>query len=540
MKKIFFFLTTLVVGCSTYKANNTSSENVLKSGAEQQDAVLYELQATPEVFVDRSNARMVSKRGVVPNNDAPSPNFNTEEYDSPDENTFISALTSPISVFGVDVDRASFTNIRRMLNNSQKPPTGAVRIEEMINYFNYNYEQPSGNTPVAMSALVSDCPWNNGHKLMRIGLQAKKIDTEKLPVANLVFLIDVSGSMSDENKLPLLVRSFKVLVDGLRDKDRVSVVTYSGEANSVIEPTECNKDGKQKIMSYLENLRAYGYTNGNQGLQKAYEMAEKYLVKDGNNRVILATDGDFNIGPSSNSEMKQFVEIHRDKGIYLTVLGFGMGNYKDSKMQTLADYGNGNYAYIDNLSEAKKSLGTELWGTLYTVAKDVKVLADFNPAKVKAYRLIGYENRVMAAEDFRNDKKDAGDMGSGHSVTALYEIIPADSDEKIDNIQSEYIVPQNIKKSENWATLRFRYKNNGDTTALEKDFPVLKTAYTKTPDENFNLAATVAQFGLLLKDSKYKGNANYETLIKQAQSLKQDQNGYVDELRVLIRRASEL
>ena len=537
MKKQLLILTLFLTSClGTHQLN---------SYPESEPQGVHELPMVEDAVM---NSRAALKSGnnlglsvpATPPPDNPTPNFNTEEYDSPEENTFVAAITNPISVFGADVDRASFTNIRRMLNNSRKPTPGAVRIEEMINYFDYNYPAPKNDCPVEISAQVSDCPWNNKHKLMRIGLQAQNIETENLPPANLVFLIDVSGSMDDENKLPLLVRSFKILIDGLRPQDRVSVVTYSGNVNPAIEPTECNDEGKQKIITYLEGLKANGYTNGNQGLEKAYQMAEKHLIKNGNNRVILATDGDFNVGPSSNSELKQFVENHRDKGVFLTVLGFGMGNYKDSKMQTLADYGNGNYAYIDNISEAKKSLGTELWGTLYTVAKDVKILADFNPAKVKAYRLIGYENRVMAAEDFRNDKKDAGDMGSGHSVTALYEIIPANSDEKIDNIQSEYTVPQNIKKSENWATLRFRYKNPNDSTAKEKDFPVLKTAYTQNPDENFKLAATVAQFGLLLKDSKYKGNANYKDLITQAQNLKSDKNGYVDELKVLIRRASEL
>lgn len=534
MKKTILILALFLSGCTMSTQKNFPSKET-----NDEMPILYQ----QDVALKKEYCEKVKKiepPTITPQEDIPQPNLNTEDYDSQEENPFVAALTTPISVFGVDVDKASYSNIRRMLNNSHRPTVGAVRIEEMINYFDYNYPQPKGNCPIEISTQLSDCPWNSKHQLMRIGLQAKTINTKELPSANLVFLIDVSGSMSDENKLPLLVESFKVLIDGLRPQDRVSIVTYSGQANPAIEPTECSKEGKDKIIKYLESLSASGYTNGSEGLEKAYQMAEKHLVKNGNNRVILATDGDFNIGPSSNSEMKEFVEKHRDKGIFLTVLGFGMGNYKDSKMQTLADYGNGNYAYIDNLSEAKKSLGTELWGTLYTVAKDVKILVDFNPAKVKAYRLIGYENRVMSAEDFRNDKKDAGDMGSGHSVTALYEIIPASSSEKINNIQSEYTSAQTLNNSENFATLRFRYKKPNDTTALEKDFPVLKSAYTKTPDEDFILAATVTEFGLLLKDSKYKGEATFEKLLKDMQNLKSDSKGYTDELKVLIRKASEL
>ena len=350
------------------------------------------------------------------------PAWNTEEYDAVHENIFHGALQNPLSTFSIDVDAASYSNMRRFINNGQRPPVDAVRIEEMVNYFDYSYQQPEGENPFRVYTEISSAPWNEKHKLVHIGLQGKIIPTENLPASNLVFLIDVSGSMESPNKLPLLKASFKMLVQQLRDQDRVAIVVYAGAAGLVL-PSTSGSD-KKTIIEALEKLEAGGSTAGGAGIQLAYAIAKQNFRQGGNNRVILATDGDFNIGESSNGGMERLIEQKRNDGIFLTVLGFGMGNYKDSKMEILADKGNGNYAYIDTILEAQKVLVNEFVGTLFTIAKDVKLQIEFNPTKVQAYRLIGYENRMLKSEDFNNDKKDAGELGSGHTVTALYEIIP--------------------------------------------------------------------------------------------------------------------
>ncbi len=458
------------------------------------------------------------------------PQWNTEEYDGIEENIFREALKNPLSTFSIDVDAASYSNMRRFLNNGQRPPKDAVRIEELINYFDYDYSQPKSEHPFAIHTEISSAPWNSQHKLVHIGLQGKSIPTENLPASNLVFLIDVSGSMSDPNKLPLLKSSFKMLVEQLRPQDHIAIVVYAGAAGLVLEPTSGSE--KRKILDALDQLEAGGSTAGGAGIKLAYEVAKKNFKRDGNNRIILATDGDFNVGESSNASMERLIEEKRKEGVFLTVLGFGMGNYKDSKMEILADKGNGNYAYIDNITEARKVLVSEFGGTLFTIAKDVKLQVEFNPAKVKAYRLIGYENRVLKNEDFNNDKKDAGDLGSGHTVTALYEIIPVGVDSeffKIDDLKyQKTTIDPKANRSDELMTIKFRYKKpDGDVSKLivhplvDSNIPLAKTS------DNFRWSASVAAFGMLLRESEYIKNFSYDAVVQMAQQSKgEDKEGY--------------
>lgn len=450
--------------------------------------------------------------------------FNSEEYQSIKENEFKKVNNNPFSTFSIDVDAASYSNIRRYINGGHLPPQNAVRIEEMINYFSYDYPKPKGNQTFSITPEVTECPWNKAHQLIHIGLQGKKIETENLAATNLVFLIDVSGSMDSPDKLPLLKSALTLLVEQLRAQDKVSIVVYAGAAGLILSSTSGSK--KDKIFEAINKLSAGGSTAGGEGIVLAYKMAKENFIKSGNNRVILATDGDFNVGVSSDDELSRLIEEKRNDGIFLTVLGFGTGNYKDSKMEQLADEGNGNYAYIDNILEAKKVLVKEMGATLYTIAKDVKIQIEFNPSKIKAYRLIGYENRVLADEDFNNDKKDAGEIGSGHSVTAIYEIIPSYSNEVIDNIDSlkyQKLTASSTSQSNELMTIKFRYKEPNDTTSklivetlLDEELPFL------TISKNFKFATAVIEFGLLLKNSKYKGTSNYKEVIAMAKLAKGD------------------
>lgn len=455
---------------------------------------------------------------------------NSEEYEGLEENTFKVALNDPLSTFSIDVDAASYSNLRRFINNGQQPPAEAIRIEEMVNYFKYDYEQPTGKDPFAIHTEISTAPWNTKHKLVHIGLQGKKIATEDLPASNLVFLIDVSGSMSAANKLPLLKSSFKMLVEELRPEDHVAIVVYAGAAGLVLEPTSGKE--KNKILNALNKLQSGGSTAGGAGIELAYATAKDHFIKEGNNRIILATDGDFNVGASSNDSMEKLIEQKRKDGIFLTVLGFGMGNYKDSKMEILADKGNGNYAYIDNITEARKVLVNEFGGTLFTIAKDVKLQVEFNPAKVKAYRLIGYENRMLKSEDFNNDKKDAGELGSGHTVTALYEIIPVgvSSDFSVDDLkyQSNKKPTEVARASKEIMTIKFRYKkpDEDDSKLIVHPLVDSHTALAETSD-NFRWSASVAGFGMLLKDSDYIKKFNYDDVAQLAESARgKDKEGY--------------
>ena len=465
--------------------------------------------------------------------------YDTEAYDRIYESGFLTAKDNPLSTFSVDVDTAAYANIRRFLNNEELPPKDAVRIEEMINYFSYDYPQPAGSDPVTITTEMSACPWNPAHKLVQIGVQAKKIETGDLPASNLVFLIDVSGSMDDPDKLPLLKKAFKMLVEQLRAQDTVSIVVYAGAAGLVLDATK--GDEHMKILEAIENLAAGGSTAGGEGIKLAYEIAKKNFINGGNNRVILATDGDFNVGSSSDAEMTRLVEDKRDDGIFLTVVGFGMANYKDSKMEKLADKGNGNASYIDGLLEAKKVFISELGATLFTVAKDVKVQVEFNPGKVDAYRLIGYENRILNKEDFNDDKKDAGELGSGHTVTVLYEIALAGSGEEFPETDPLKYQKTAAVKSKDLMTVKMRYKDPDGTESKLLTQSVLAGKENNTPSENFRFASSVAEFGLLLRDSEYKGDASYKSTIEQARAAKgEDPNGYRAEFIKLVEIAEIL
>ena len=489
--------------------------------------------STPGKKDKRSSAAPVShlyRRHYEAEQDYQQPQWNTEEYDGIEENIFHEAFKNPLSTFSIDVDAASYSNVRRFINNGQRPPKDAVRIEELVNYFDYDYEQPKNDDPFAFHTEISTAPWNNKHKLVHIGLQGKTIPTEKLPPSNLVFLIDVSGSMDEPNKLPLLKSSFKMLVEQLRPQDHISIVVYAGAAGLVLEPTSGSE--KKKILNALDQLQAGGSTAGGAGIKLAYAIAKEHFKSGGNNRVILATDGDFNIGESSNGAMERLIEEKRKDGVFLTVLGYGMGNYKDSKMETLADKGNGNYAYIDNITEARKVLVNEFGGTLFTIAKDVKLQIEFNPAKVKAYRLIGYENRMLKNEDFNNDKKDAGDLGSGHTVTALYEIIPVGVESeffKVDDLKYQHTtVDPKAQNSKELMTIKFRYKKPDEDVSKLIVHPLIDSniILSKTSD-NFRWSASVAAFGMLLRDSEYIKNFNYDAVVQMAQNSKgEDKEGY--------------
>jgi Ca-activated chloride channel family protein len=459
--------------------------------------------------------------------------FNTEEYRNLEENPFLATTENPLSTFSIDVDTASYANVRRFLMENQLPPRDAVRLEELVNYFDYDYPAPEAKEPLAFVTELGAAPWNPDHRLLQIGLQARKVEAANLPPSNLVFLLDVSGSMDDPRKLPLVKSALKLLVEQLRPEDHVAIAVYAGAAGLVLPSTS----GKEKgtILAALDNLQAGGSTAGGAGIELAYKTAQEHLLAKGNNRVILATDGDFNVGASSDSALVQLIEQKRKSGIFLTVLGFGMGNYKDSKMEQLADAGNGNYAYIDNLLEARKVLVEQMGGTLLTLAKDVKVQMEFNPAKVASYRLLGYENRLLRAEDFDNDAKDAGDMGAGHRVTVLYEIVPAKGAAKGRDLRySTNQVKDSAATSDELGQIKFRYKApQGDKSEL------LVHQVKETPAElssaNFRMAAAAAEWGMLLRDSAHKGKATFAQVEELARSAAgEDRFGYRHEFLRLV------
>ncbi len=463
----------------------------------------------------------------------PNLQYNTEGYATIHENIFLDPTRKPLSTFSIDVDAASYSNVRRFLRQGRKPPKDAVRIEEFVNYFTYDYTEPEGEDPFSVYTELSSAPWNPDHQLLHIGLQGRRIPVDNLPPSNLVFLIDVSGSMNSPNKLGLLKSAFKLLTNQLRSQDKVSIVVYAGAAGVVLTPTPGNQ--KQIILAALGQLQAGGSTAGGEGIKLAYKIAQEQYLEGGNNRVILATDGDFNIGASSNAEMERLIENEREKGVFLTVLGFGMGNYKDSKMEILADKGNGNYAYIDDIMEARKVLVNEFGGTLFTIAKDVKLQIEFNPAQVKGYRLIGYENRRLRDEDFNDDKKDAGELGSGHTVTALYEIIPHDSKSYSAYLKS--VDPLKYQKQRNGSdagysaelmTLKLRYKQpQGASSRLITRTVVSESIRLSGTSDNFRWSAAVASFGMLLRESEFKGTATYALVEKWARGAQgPDHQGY--------------
>ncbi len=477
----------------------------------------------------------------------PREQYTAEQYNTIVENPFQDARSSNISTFSIDVDAASYSNIRHQLNSGYLPPKDAVRIEEMINYFDYQYTAPAGAHPFEANVEVAPCPWNPGNRLMVIGLQGATMDVGQLPASNFVFLIDVSGSMSSENKLPLVQQSLVMLTEHLRANDRVAIVVYAGAAGLVLESTAGTD--KTKIKNAIENLNAGGSTAGGAGIKLAYDTARKNLVPGGNNRVVLCTDGDFNVGLSSEDELVKLIEQERESGVYLSVLGFGDGNYQDGKMQTLADKGNGNHAYIDQLAEAKKVLIKEFGGTLFAIAKDVKLQLHFNPELVAGYRLIGYENRLLATEDFNDDTKDAGELGMGHRVTALYEIVPKGQQlPALSKLDSALVVSQKPDKAvkidaSDLMVLQLRYKKpTGNAASQLMEYRLNAAALDrKTESDNFKLAAGIAEFGMLLRDSKYKGAATYThalTTVRAASTI--DANGYRAELATMIELAGKL
>jgi Ca-activated chloride channel family protein len=465
--------------------------------------------------------------------------FNTAEYGKIVENEYKDVRQEPLSTFSIDVDGASYSNIRHFITSGQMPPPDAVRIEEMVNYFKYNYPQPSHDDPFSITTEFTECPWNSEHKLALIGLQGKEIPKDQAPPANLTFLIDVSGSMMPDERLPLIKRAFRLLVNELRPQDKVALVTYAGTPGLVLPPTSGTE--KEKILEALARLESGGSTAGGAGLELAYKVAEENFDKEKNNRVILATDGDFNVGISNTGELVRFIEKKRETGIYLTTIGVGDDNYKDARMKELADKGNGNYYYIDNILEAKKVFVTQMGGTLNAIANDVKIQIEFNPAQVKGYRLIGYESRILAKEDFNNDKKDAGELGSGHTVTALYEIIPpeAKGDElhTVDSLKYQAnTTPQTNYASDEVMTVKFRYKKPSTEKSILIEHPVKQTAsHFSDASTNLRFAASVAEFGMLLRDSKFKGTSKVADALALARSAKADDaEGYRAEFIKLI------
>ena len=525
----------MVAACGDPSHRHNSGEKVSVINSEPDEVIEEDVEIiSDEAALMEPSANATSKMILS----SPQQQRNAETYKEIKENPFVAVAQQPVTTFSADVDRAAYANVRRIIGYGQIPPKDAVRIEEMVNYFDYDYPAPEEGSasPLRVSPELAPAPWNPNHLLLRIGLQAKKIDLAKAPPSNIVFLIDVSGSMDEENKLPLLKSSFKMLLGQLRPDDKIAIVTYAN-GTKVALPSTSVKD-KEKIIKVLDNLYASGGTSGGRGIQLAYEQAQKSFIKNGNNRIILATDGDFNIGINNTTDLEKFIEKQRESGIYMSVLGFGIGNYRDDMAETIADKGNGNYAYIDNITEAKKVLVNELSGTLFAVAKDVKLQLEFNPKYVKEYKLIGYENRMLANEDFTNDKKDAGEIGAGHTVTALYELVPSDG--KV--AQSLRYQSQELNekgKGNELGFLKIRYKDPKvkDTKSVEITEPlVFNKKALKETSTDYRFAASVAEFGILLRDNSNKANATYDQVIELAEgAIGKDPEGYRKEFVRLVK-----
>ena len=530
----------MVAACGDPSHRHNSGEKVSVINSEPDEVIEEDVEITSnEAALMEPSANATSKMILS----SPPQQRNAETYKEIKENSFVAVAQQPVTTFSADVDRAAYANVRRIIGYGQIPPKDAVRIEEMVNYFDYDYPAPEEGSvsPLRVSPELAPAPWNPNHLLLRIGLQAKKIDLAKAPPSNIVFLIDVSGSMDEDNKLPLLKSSFKMLLGQLRPDDKVAIVTYAN-GTKVALPSTSVKD-KEKIIKVLDNLYASGGTSGGRGIQLAYEQAQKSFIKNGNNRIILATDGDFNIGINNTTDLEKFIEKQRESGIYMSVLGFGMGNYRDDMAETIADKGNGNYAYIDNITEAKKVLVNELSGTLFAVAKDVKLQLEFNPKYVKEYKLIGYENRMLANEDFTNDKKDAGEIGAGHTVTALYELVPSDG--KV--AQSLRYQSQELNekgKGNELGFLKIRYKDPKvkDAKSVEIIEPlVFNKKALKETSTDYRFAASVAEFGILLRDNSNKANATYDQVIELAEgAIGKDPEGYRKEFVRLVKSVKML
>lgn len=527
-----------------FKRDGYRTQRVKYKGQQRLDIKLNKgfggLQAKGAAYLQESAVEIQPHRTMI----IRQPSSPTESYASFAENKFVRPQLNPLSTFGIDVDAASYSNVRRFINQGQLPPADAVRVEEMINYFDYDYPAPKNDEPFSIHTELSTAPWNAEHRLLRIGLQAKKIDAAKIPSSNLVLLIDVSGSMNAHNKLPLVKSSLKMLVNQLRPSDKVAIVSYAGAAKIVLEPT--SGKNKRVILDAINALQAGGSTAGGAGIKLAYDLAASRFIKNGNNRVIMATDGDFNTGQSSDMDMQKLIEEKRKSGIFLSVLGFGMGNYKDSKMELLADKGNGNYAYIDNISEGRKVLVTEFGGTLFTLAKDLKLQLEFNPSKVQAYRLIGYENRSLNAEDFNDDLKDAGDLGAGHSVTALYEIIPHGVKSRligsVDELKYQTDKPSGSTFANELVSVSLRYKApDSDVSRLIKKTVGNESQPLDKSSDGFRFAAAVAGYGMLLKKSEFVPGYTFEMAAELAsRAISQDEEGFKSEFVRLVRASSLL
>lgn len=527
-------LVSMLAGCGSSKGEN----NRLSGGADLNGNHYAPMDTDGGYFQQEAGAvKEAPRESWDIAEDQSQENWNTEEYNALEESGFKSVKNSPVSTFSADVDTASYANLRRMIEDGyslEEIPAGAVRIEELLNYFKYDYRLPGAEEPFGVTTVMGDCPWNQDARLLQIGLKTEEIDFSEAPASNLVFLLDVSGSMDSADKLPLLQSAFTMLVEELTEKDRVSVVTYAG-ADQILLQGEKGSNHTE-IAEVINNLYASGSTNGSAGIETAYRLAEEYFIEGGNNRIILATDGDLNVGTTSESDLKELVTKKRESGICLSVLGFGTGNIKDNKMEALADNGNGNYSYIDSRAEARRVMVEEMGATLVTVAKDVKLQIEFNPAYIKGYRLLGYENRTLATEDFDDDTKDAGEIGAGHTVTALYEIIPADSAYEIPETDLRYQEGAEGVENGEWATLKIRYKEPEEEESTLKEYTVTEEAYAAKPDEDYYFAAAVAEFGLLVRNSKYMGEAsfrNIEGLLAQADT---DSDDYRDEFVYLVKK----
>ena len=510
-------LALLLVACNSASRDlaKESYKSDIREEATEGTAEESEVAAVPQVQQIAVGANQVNQERKA----------SSEQYDIINDNTFKLVSENPLSTFSIDVDAASYSNVRRFINNGQLPPPDAVRIEELINYFTYNYPQPKDNKPFSLTTEVTNAPWNPDHKLVQIGLQGKRISTEELPSSNLVFLFDVSGSMAEPNKLPLLKSAFRLLVNQLDETDRVSIVVYAGAAGVVLPPTP--GDEKDKILAALEELQAGGSTAGGDGIQKAYKLAEDNFIKNGNNRVILATDGDFNVGIASDADLVSLIQEKRQAGVFLTILGFGTGNFQDGKMEKLSNHGNGNYAYIDDVAEAQKVLVKEMGGTLLTIAKDVKIQVEFtNPLLVESYRLVGYENRLLNDRDFDDDTKDAGELGAGHSVTALYEIVPTKKAAKNPGLMQ--------------VNLRYKLPKEDTSQLITRNVWDENTSFNEA-SEDLRFAAAVASFGMVLRNSPYKGNMDLNQVLELAKNSQgTDLDGYRGEFVDLVKKTEGL
>ena len=515
----------LLTGCALPSFLNRMTQSLnreaAKGTATREPLPILEAEPAEYEMDDAMESGLVANIAMPAMGYAMPPEFNTEEYAAVTENGFKKVATDPLSTFSADVDTASYCNLRRMLNDDYAPddiPTGAVRVEEMLNYFRYDYAAPEGDARFGVTARMASCPWNPAHVLLTLGVRAADAPKASEEGSNLVFLVDVSGSMSDDNKLDLAKRALSMLMDELGEKDSVSIVTYASGEEILIEGASPAKD-KARLLGAIDALSAGGSTNGQRGLAQAYEVAQRYLRPKGNNRVIMCSDGDLNVGITSESDLHDFVTEKKETGIYLSVLGFGNGNYKDTKMETLADDGNGNYYYIDSILEARKVLCEELTQTLYAVADDVKFQVEFNPAKVSEWRQIGYENRALENQDFEDDKKDAGEVGSGACVTVMYELVPVSDGTSEGGLKYQSSSLTEAAQSGEWLTLSTRYKEPGGQTSQLQTDVIDDTAMSDAPSGDFLFASAVAEFGMILSNSEYKGNASYDTvldLLKQA------------------------